>query len=275
MLSTLICLIFLNNYALIDALHTASTGMEAQKVVIDNIANNFANINTNGFKKTRVDLQDLQYKTIVSPGAQTSLSNLHPTGIQIGKGVKVSGIKTNFEVGSIKATGNPTDIAISNESGYFAVTWQGNIYYTRDGSFNKDANGKLISNNGAFLVPEITIPNDASGFTVGTDGTVTINKPNGTNEQAGQILIANFANPGGLKRIGYNLLQPTNISGNPISVVPGTQGTGILQQGFIEGSNVNAVTDMVHMITAQRAYEMNSKVIQTADQMLSTMNNLR
>ena len=275
MLCILISLIFTNNYALMDALHTASTGMEAQKLVIDSIANNFANINTNGYKKTRVDLQDLQYKTIVSPGSQTSLSNLHPTGIQIGKGVKVSGIKANFEVGSIKATGNPTDIAISNESGYFAVTWQGKIYYTRDGAFNKDASGKLINNNGAVLIPEITIPQNASGFTIATDGVVTINQANGKNEQAGQILIAKFSNPGGLKRKGYNLLQPTNISGNPITVVPGTAGSGILQQGFIEGSNVNAVSDMVHMITAQRAYEMNSKVIQTADQMLSTVNNLR
>lgn len=272
---TIVFIIIFQGYALIDALNTASTGMEAQKLVIDNIANNFANINTNGFKKTRVDLEDLQYKTILAPGAQTSISNTHPTGIQVGKGVKVSAIKTNFEVGSIKATGNPTDLAISNESGYFAVRWQGNIYYTRDGAFNKSPNGQLINNSGAVLVPEISIPNDAAGFTVGTDGIVTINKADGKNEQAGQVVLAVFANPGGLSRIGNNLLQPTTASGNPITVVPGTQGAGIIQQGFIEGANVNAVTDMVHMITAQRAYEMSSKVIQTADQMLQTMTNLR
>lgn len=272
---TILFIIFLNNYALIDALNTASTGMEAQKLVIDNIANNFANINTNGFKKTRVDLEDLQYKTIVAPGAQTSLTNTHPTGIQVGKGVKVSAIKTNFEVGSIKATGNPTDLAISNESGYFAVRWQGNIYYTRDGSFNKSPSGELINNSGAMLIPEVIIPSDAAGFSIGTDGTVTINKADGKSEQSVQIVLAIFSNPGGLSRIGNNLLQPTTSSGNPITVVPGTQGSGIIQQGFIEGANVNAVTDMVHMITAQRAYEMNSKVIQTADQMLQTMTNLR
>jgi flagellar basal-body rod protein FlgG len=271
----IIILSFIGIFSLTDALNTSSTGMEAQKVVIDNIANNFANINTNGFKKTRVDLQDLQYKTVLDPGAQTSLSNMHPTGIQIGRGVKVSGIKTNLEVGAIKATGNATDVAISSEAGYFAINWQGAIYYTRDGSFNKDASGKLISNTGGVLVPEINIPQEATGFSIGTDGTVNAAMADGQTVQIGQILIALFSNPGGLKRVGNNLLQVTNISGNPITVVPGTQGAGILQQGFIEGSNVNAVTDMVNMITAQRAYEMNSKVIQTADQMLQTIGNLR
>jgi flagellar basal-body rod protein FlgG len=270
----LLAVLFNPNYALLDALHTAATGMEAQKTQIDAIANDFANLNTNAYKRSRVDLQDLHYKTILAPGTFTSLDTQHPTGIQIGRGVKVASVQKMFEGGSIKATGNPLDIAISG-TGFFGVMYQGQVYYTRDGSFTKDRNGRIVNNNGYPMVPEITIPPDSKGFTIATDGVVSALSNEGNTEDVGQIQIVSFVNPAGLSSAGRNLYAPTDASGNPVTGTPGSQGMGIVQQGFLESSNVNAVTGMVDMISAQRGYEMNSKVIQAADQMLQSTVSMR
>jgi len=262
-------------YTMMDALNTAASGMEAQKTQIDVIANNFANINTNGFKKSRVDFETLQYKTVVAPGTFTSLDTQHPTGVQIGKGVRISATKVDLTDGSIKPTGNPYDLAISGGDGYFAVQYKGQVYYTKDGGFNKAANGLIVNNSGAILTPEITVPENSAGVTISTDGVVSASQQTGETQEIGQIQLVSFASPGNLLAKGGNLFLPSDTSGNPVAGVPGTGGLGIIQQGFIEGSNVNAVTDMVNMISAQRAYELNSKVIQTSDQMLQSMNNMR
>ncbi|MBN1115090.1 MAG: flagellar basal-body rod protein FlgG [Oligoflexia bacterium] len=259
---------------MLESLHTAASGMEAQKLVIDSLANDFANLNTTGFKKSRVDLQDLHYKTIKGAGTLTTLDTRHPVGIQVGRGVKVSAIHRVFEEGAIKATGNSMDMAIAG-NGFFAVLRQGNVYYTRDGSFSRDGNGRIVTKNGFPLQPEVALPVESKGFTVSTDGVVTtINNQNET-EEVGQVQIVNFVNPAGLSSEGYNLYLPTEASGNPVTGTPGSDGMGIIQQGFLESSNVNAVTGMVDMIAAQRGYELNSKVIQAADQMLQSVTNLR
>ena len=261
---------------MIRALNTAATGMQAQKQNLDVLANNLANISTNGFKKSRAEFEDLMYQTQKDPGQATGLNSVSPTGVQVGLGVKTGAVQKDFSHGSSIVTKNPFDIQIEG-SGFFQMqTPDGQVGYTRDGAFKRDPSGKLIDRNGNALQPEITIPADAAGVEISSTGEVKIiQNLNDPPQTVGQIDIVNFVNPAGLRSIGKNLFMQTPASGQAITTRPGLQGTGYLAQGQVEGSNVNIADEMVNMITAQRAYETNSKAIQAADQMLQTVNNLK
>ena len=258
------------------SLNTAATGMSAQQSNMDTIANNIANISTMGFKRARAEFEDLLYQTTQEPGAQTGENSVSPTGVQTGLGVKTSSIQKDFAQGSSKVTKNPFDIEISG-NGFFPIELpSGQIGYTRDGAFKKSADGKLVTKNGFPLQPEITIPQGATGVEISPNGQVSIiTGLNSLPQNIGQINTVNFINSAGLKSIGKNLFLPTAGSGGPQQGTPGQAGFGDLAQGQLEMSNVNIVDEMVNMISAQRAYETNSKVIQASDQMLQYMNNLR
>ncbi|MBT4761842.1 MAG: flagellar basal-body rod protein FlgG [Bdellovibrionaceae bacterium] len=261
---------------MIKALNTASTGMKAQQTNMDTIANNIANVSTFGFKKARAEFEDLLYHTEKEPGAQTGANSVSPTGVQVGLGVKTAAIKSDFAQGSTKITKNPFDIEIQGP-GFFPVqVGDGQIAYTRDGAFRKGPGGKIVDKNGHAIQPEIVIPPTAAGVEISPNGQVSIiNGVNTVPQNVGQIQLVNFVNPAGLKNIGRNLFVPSPGSGVPQQGAPGQNGLGYVAQGQIETSNVNIVDEMVNMITSQRAYETNSKVIQAADQMLQYMNNLR
>jgi flagellar basal-body rod protein FlgG len=261
---------------MLKALNTAATGMAAQQTNMDVIANNLANVSTTGFKRSRAEFEDLLYQTQKEPGAASGLNAVSPTGVQTGLGVRTAATQKDFEIGSAKATKNPLDLSIEG-TGFFAVqTSDGQIAYTRDGSFKKDPNGKIVDHNGNALQPEITIPPNASSIDISSTGQVNVAIGNGSTPQnIGQIQIVNFINPAGLKSMGKNIFMPSQASGLPQQGTPGQNGLGALAQGQLETSNVNIVDEMVNMITAQRAYETNSKVIQASDQMLQYMNNLR
>lgn len=250
--------------------------MQAQQTNMDVIANNIANVGTTGFKKSRAEFEDLIYQTTKEPGARTGENAVSPTGVQTGLGVRTSSVQKDFEMGSAKITKNPLDMQIEG-NGFFPVqTPDGQIAYTRDGSFKKDPEGRIVDRNGNALQPAITIPPDAVGIEISPRGQVGIIKGlNNIPEVIGQIEIVNFVNPAGLRAIGRNLFLPSGSSGIPVQGAPGSQGMGELAQGQLEASNVNIVEEMVNMITAQRSYETNSKAIQAADQMLQTVNNLR
>ncbi len=258
------------------ALNTAATGMQAQQQNLDVLSNNLANVSTNGFKKSRAEFEDLMYQTQKEPGQATGMNAFSPTGVQTGLGVKTGAVQKDFSHGSSIVTKNPFDIQIEG-SGFFQIqTQDGQMAYTRDGAFKRDPQGRLVDRNGNLLQPEITIPADVAGIDISPTGEVkTIQGLNDTPQVVGQIDIANFVNPAGLRSIGKNLFVQTSASGQAITTRPGLQGTGNLAQGQVEGSNVNIAEEMVNMITAQRAYETNSKAIQAADQMLQTVNNLR
>ncbi len=261
---------------MIRALFIAATGMEAQKLNIDVIANNLANTNTAGYKKSRADFQELMYQEIATPGASSAEGSQLPSGIQIGLGVKPVAVQKIFQQGDLVNTGNSLDIAIEGE-GFFQITKpDGEIAYTRAGTFKLDSEGRIVNSEGYALEPEITIPADAIQITIGSDGRVSVIQP-GSNipNEVGQIEIAKFPNPGGLKAIGKNLFVETASSGPPTTGTPGSDGLGTIQQGFIELSNVNIVEEMVQMIVSQRAYELNSKAVQAADEMLQITNTMR
>lgn len=258
------------------ALNTAGTGMLSQQFNLDVISNNLANVNTTAFKQQRAEFQDLMYQSFRASGAATGGAVSMPTPLQIGLGSKYSSSSTNYGMGPLQATGNPLDMAI-NGDGFFSVQKpDGSVAYTRDGSFKLDATGLMVTNDGYPLVPNISIPSGAKAVTISGNGTVSAILP-GTNEpvQLGQITITMFSNPGGLTRIGQNLYLNGGSSGEPQSVSPGQQGSGEITSAFVEGSNVQVVEEMVRMILAQRAYEINSKAIQTADDMLGILNNLK
>ncbi len=261
---------------MIKSLTTAATGMQAQQTNMDVVANNLANANTTGFKKSRAEFEDLMYQTVKEPGAQTGANAVSPTGVQVGLGVKTAAVNKNFEQGSTQVTKNPFDIEIEG-AGFFPLQMpNGQIAYTRDGAFKKGPDGRLQDKNGNFLQPEIVIPPDASGVEISADGQVAIIQGLNTVPQSvGQIQIVNFVNPAGLKNIGKNLFIPSAASGLPQQAAPGQNGLGTIAQGQLETSNVNVVDEMVNMITAQRSYETNAKVIQASDQMLQAINNLR
>ncbi len=261
---------------MLKALNTAATGMAAQQTNMDVIANNLANVSSNGFKRSRAEFEDLMYQTQKEPGAASGLNAVSPTGVQTGLGVRTASVQKDFEIGSVKATKNPLDLSIGG-NGFFAVqTSDGQIAYTRDGSFKKDPNGKIVDRNGNSLQPEITIPPNAAGIEISPNGQVQVVLGNSiTPQSVGQIQVVNFVNPAGLKSMGKNLFMPSQASGVAQQGVPGQNGLGAISQGELETSNVNIVDEMVNMITAQRAYETNSKVIQASDQMLQYMNNLR
>lgn len=258
------------------SLNTAATGMNAQQQNMDVIANNMANLNTQGFKKSRAEFEDLMYQTLREPGAATGANSFSPTGVQTGLGVKTSAIKKDFAVGTPKITNNALDLEIEGP-GFFPVeTDNGQIAYTRDGAFKKDSSGRIVDKNGYVLQPEMVIPPNASGVEITSKGQVNIVLDSNTTPQSiGQIQLVNFVNPAGLKAIGKNLFLPSNSSGLPQQAVPGENSLGQIAQGQLENSNVNIVDEMVNMIAAQRAYETNSKVVQAADQMLQNINGLR
>ena len=261
---------------MLKSLYTAATGMTAQQTNMDVISNNMANVSTTGFKKGRAEFEDLMYQTIKEPGAATGANAVAPSGVQVGLGVRTSSIQKDFETGSSKITRNPLDLQIEG-SGFFPVQLpDGQIAYTRDGTFSKDVNGRVVDRNGHALQPEITIPPESNGIEMQAEGGVAVITGTNTVPQSiGQIQLVNFVNPAGLKAIGRNLFVPSNASGLPTQGTPGRNGLGLIAQGQLESSNVNIVDEMVNMITAQRAYETNSKVIQAADQMLQHLNGLR
>jgi flagellar basal-body rod protein FlgG len=261
---------------MIKSLNTAATGMKAQQTNMDVTANNIANASTMGFKKARAEFEDLMYQTQVEPGAVTGLNSISPTGVQVGLGVKTSAVNKDFEQGSSKITNGAFDLEIQGP-GFFPVqTPNGQIAYTRDGAFKKGPDGRLQDKNGNTLQPEITIPPNTSGLEFGTNGQVQVVVEGNIQPQSiGQIQLVNFVNPAGLKSLGGNLYAPSASSGLPQQANPGQNGLGSLAQGQLEMSNVNIVDEMVGMITTQRAYETNSKVIQASDAMLQAINSLR
>lgn len=261
---------------MLKSLNTAATGMAAQQTNMDTIANNIANVNTNGFKKSRAEFEDLMYHTIKEPGSASGLNAYSPNGVQTGLGVKTAAVQRDFDEGSAVMTKQPLDLQIEG-SGFFQVlTPDGQVAYTRDGAFKKDGQGRVVDKNGNLLQPEITIPPSAAGLEVSPSGQVTVIQGlNDPGTVVGQIDVVSFVNPAGLRAMGKNLFGQSPASGQPVQVRPGTNGTGYLAQGQLEASNVNIVDEMVNMITAQRAYETNSKVIQASDQMLQSINNLK
>ncbi|MCB2201364.1 flagellar basal-body rod protein FlgG [bacterium] len=261
---------------MIKALRTAATGMSAQQMNVDNIANNLANVNTTGFKKTNLEFQDVLYQNYRRAGAASAVGTRVPTGLSIGYGTKPAATVRQFTTGDMQQTGNPLDVAIRGD-GFFQITQvDGTTAYTRDGAFKLTADGQLVTSDGYFLEPEITIPQDATSVAIGGDGTVEVLQIGQTDPvQVGQIELARFVNPAGLAAVGRNLMVQTVASGDPITDVPGQQGLGTLDQGYLEGSNVSVVDEMVNMIVAQRAYEMNSKAIQTSDDMAQIANQLK
>jgi len=261
---------------MIKSLNTAATGMKAQQTNMDVIANNLANVSTMGFKKARAEFEDLLYENVKEPGTATGMNSLSPTGVQIGLGTKTAAVEKDFTQGSSKVTNAPFDLEISG-AGFFPVqTPNGQIAYTRDGAFKKGPDGRLQDRNGNVLQPEITIPLNATGVEVGPSGIVQVlTAENPVPQNIGQVQIVSFVNPAGLRSMGANLFAPSNSSGLPQSGIPGQNGLGQLAQGQLETSNVNIVDEMVNMITAQRAYETNSKAVQAADQMLQAVNALR
>jgi flagellar basal-body rod protein FlgG len=257
------------------SLYTAASGMTAQQTNLDNVANNLANANTAGFRKRRVQFQDMIYQNMVTPGAAATQQTVS-AGMQVGLGTRSAATEILQSQGDFQQTGNSLDLAIQG-LGYFQVlTPTGQIAYTRSGSFHLDSQGNVVTSDGDALQPGITIPADATAITIGSDGTVTVTQPSQTqSQQIGQIQLATFPNPGGLNSIGANLLLPTSSSGDPIVGNPGgSEGLGTLVQGSLEQSNVNTVEEFIQMILAQRSYEANSQVAKAADQMFQEVNQL-
>ncbi|MTI45252.1 flagellar basal-body rod protein FlgG [Roseibium hamelinense] len=258
------------------ALYTAATGMKAQERNVEVISNNVANLRTTGYKRQRVDFQDLLYQNLRRMGAETSTAGtIVPTGVQIGSGVKVASTARIMSQGTLEQTGKELDVAIRGE-GFFQIELpDGTTAYSRDGSFERDANGTLVTVDGYQIVPGIDIPEDSRNITISADGTVQVIDPNGATVNLGQIQLARFVNKSGLEAIGDNLFLETDASGAPQVDNPGNNGFGNLQQNFLEMANVDAVTEIADLISAQRAYEMNSRVIKAADEMYSTTANIR
>ncbi|OHB24728.1 MAG: flagellar basal-body rod protein FlgG [Desulfuromonadaceae bacterium GWC2_58_13] len=260
---------------MIRALWTAATGMEAQQINMDVIANNLANVNSTGFKKSRADFQDILYQTAKMAGATAAGGGEVPTGVQVGLGSKVAAIQKVFTVGDIRNTGNELDLSIEGQ-GFFQITQpSGDIAYTRAGSLKMDSTGRLVTSEGLPLTPEIVIPTGASSISIGSDGMVEVLEDGSTTPtQVGNLELARFSNPPGLNSLGHNLYSETNSSGAPETAIPGEAGMGTISQGYLEGSNVSIMEEMVNMIAGQRAYEINSKAIKTADEMLQMANDL-
>lgn len=260
---------------MIRSLWIARTGLDAQQTQLDVISNNLANVSTNGFKRARPVFEDLLYQTLRQPGAQSSQQTQVPTGLQLGTGVRPVATARIFTQGNLQKTDNSLDVGI-NGNGFFQVLLpDGTTAYTRDGSFQKDNQGQIVTSDGYPVQPNITIPSDAQSVSIGTDGTVTITQPgSAASTQIGTIQLATFVNPGGLQSAGQNLFLETAASGTPTPNTPGSNGAGILNQGYVETSNVNVAEELVTMIQTQRAYELNSKVISTSDAMLGRLTQL-
>ncbi len=261
---------------MIRALYSAASGMSAQQLNIDTIANNLANANTNAFKARRTQFKDLLYQNIIQPGAAAGSQTTIPSGLQVGLGTRPSGNEVIQTQGNFQETDNPLDVVIQGK-GFFQVRLaSGSLAYTRDGAFQLDRDGNLVTATGDALEPQITIPAQSQSVTIASDGTVSYTQPGQTAAQvAGQIQLANFANPAGLNSIGNNLFSQTDASGDPTVGNPGGQeGLGTLMQGYVEGSNVSVVEEFVNMIASQRAYDASSKVVKAADEMYQQVNNI-
>lgn len=251
------------------ALYVSKTGLAAQDTQLTTISNNLANASTVGFKRDRAVFEDLLYQIPRQPGAQTSEETQLPSGMQLGTGVRVVGTQKEFTSGSLQITDQSLDVAIDGRGFFQILQPDGTIAYTRNGQFHLNGEGDIVTANGLFLQPNITVPDNALSVTIGTDGTVSAFVPGQPDPQVlGNIQTVDFVNPAGLKAIGGNLFYETPASGDPVTGEPGVDGLGQLKQGMLENSNVDIVEEMVNMITTQRAYEMNSKVVSTADQML-------
>jgi len=263
----------------IQSLHAAATGMSAMETRLNVVANNLANVSTTGYKRDRANFEDLYYQHERLPGAVDRASEPTPTGISVGLGVRLTSTQTEFEQGSFIQTDRELDVAIEGR-GFFQVSDpSGQIYYTRAGNLNVNANGYLVVGSaytGRLLEPPISIPQDAIGISISPEGIVAVKQPNNTQmTQVGQIELAAFINPDGLLKLGENLYQETDASGSPILGNPGQEGLGVLRQGALEGSNVEPVRELIELIATQRAFEMNSQIIKAGDEMMQLVSNLR
>jgi flagellar basal-body rod protein FlgG len=258
------------------SLWIAKTGLEGQQTSLDVISNNLANVNTNGFKRGRAVFQDLMYQTLRQPGAQVGDANQLPSGLQLGTGTRVAATERLHTEGNLTNTSDPMDIAIQGQGFLQVQLPDGTDAYTRDGALQVDQNGQLTTAGGLVIQPPINVPNNAMSLTIGKDGTVSVTQPAapGTNVQIGQLQLANFINPNGLQTIGDNLYLETDASGAPNIGQPTVDGLGSILQQYVETSNVNVAEELVNMITTQRAYEMNSKAVETSDQMLARLTQL-
>ncbi len=261
---------------MLKALNTAATGMQAQQTNMEVISNNMANASTTGFKKARAEFEDLLYQTEKEPGAASGLNAVSPTGVQTGLGVKTAAVSRDHTLGTAKMTDNPFDLAIQGKGFFQVMNEEGEVMYTRNGEFKRNFEGKLVDKNGNLLVPEVELPTDTVDVRITARGEVELirdrlSKP----EVIGQIELASFINPAGLKAMGKNNFSPSPASGNPQTGLPGRGHFGAVSQGELEGSNVNIVEEMVNMIEAQRTFETSSKAMQASDQMLQMINNLR
>lgn len=261
---------------MIRALWTAASGMQSQQKNIDVVANNLANVNTAGFKKSRADFQDLMYQNLKSTGSPSTNTTQVPTGIQVGLGSRLAAVTKIFTSGDFTQTGNELDIAIEGDGFFQVQNPDGSTGYSRAGTFKRDSTGRVVTSDGYPLIPEVVIPSNATKINIGNDGTVSVQQA-GQNAPAsiGTIQLASFANPAGLAAQGKNLFLPSDSSGAATTGTPGQNGLGTITQGFLEMSNVSVMEEMVNMIVGQRAYEINSKAVQAADEMLQTANNLR
>jgi len=258
------------------ALNTATTGLVSQQLNMDVVANNLANVNTHGFKKARADFQELLYQTLQVAGTQTDLGTQQPTSLQVGLGVRPVATERIFTQGSLEATDNPLDMAVEGDGFFQVIQENGQVAFTRSGVFNRDSLGNVVTPDGLPLEPAITIPDDAVNITISKTGVVSVlTGGSSTPTQVGQVQLARFANPAGLNSLGDNLYATTAASGDAVVGIPGDTSFGTVAQGFLEGSNVNIAEELVNMIVGQRAYEINSKAVQTADEMLQMANNMR
>lgn len=258
------------------SLWTGASGMVAQQTHLDVVANNLANVNTTGFKKVRADFEDLLYQIDREPGAPVEVGSVVPTGIQVGLGTRVVGTNRMMNEGNLTETGGDYDMAIEGDGFFQVVLPDGEIAYTRDGSWRRDGDGQIVTSNGYLLEPNIVVPDDTTSISISPTGIVSITTVADPDQQeVGELELARFVNPGGLKAVGKNLFRETDASGEPITGAPGDEGIGYVLHRFIEMSNVQVVEEMVNMIVAQRAYEANSKTIQTADDLLRIANSLK
>jgi len=263
---------------MIRTLTTAATGMQAQQFYMDNISNNLSNLHNVGYKRTKVEFQDLMYQAIREPGVRNFEGGMAPAGIEVGLGVRPSSTNRIFEQGSPELTSNPYDVAISGEGMFQIMLPDGSVAYTRDGTFKLSSDGSIVTSSGFFVLPQVSIPEgvSADNVTIGGNGVISVVMPGDTNTtEIGQFELARFINPSGLRALGGNLFGATDASGAPIVSSPSEDGAGVLMQRYVESSNVNLVDEMVNMIGAQRAYEIVAKAIQAGEEMLQVANNLK
>lgn len=262
--------------AMLKALHTAASGMSAQETNVNTISNNIANVNTTGFKRGRTEIDDLTYETVQEAGARSSASTTYNVGTQVGSGARVSSVRKEFTNGAPQITNNPFDLMINGDGFFGVIMPNGELKFTRDGSFNVDAQGTLVNKQGYKIYPGFSFPPNASTVSISEDGKMeAFVKGGATPTEVGQMPVFTFVNPVGLKSTGMNLYQISLSSGQPVQGIPGVDSAGAIMQGALEASNVSPMTEMTDLIRAQRAYEMNSKVMGVADQMMQTINNIR